>query len=243
MPGGTINPTIDGVNNSSNGFKSGGTSFFGTVPARLGAIEEVTVESAGLGGDSGVTGGVNLKFVTRRGTSQYHGTGFWQHRNEALNANSFFNNARGNPKNELRRHDFGGNFGGPLLPTTRFREKLFLFMNYEEEYIPQTTTRTNTILTLEAEQGIFRVSDGSGRASRTANVLQIASRMDSPSAPDPTLATLLAKQRSARESGFAPAHDESRTTYSLTEPQKQIIHYPTARLDWQISPNLAWMGS
>src|SRR5262245_60188069 len=71
MPGGTINPTIDGVNNSSNGFKSGGTSFFGTVPARLGAVEEVTVETAGLGGDAGVTGGGNLKFVTRRGTNQY----------------------------------------------------------------------------------------------------------------------------------------------------------------------------
>ena len=56
MPGGTINPTIDGVNNSSNGFKSGGTSFFGTVRARLGAVEEVTVESAGLGGDAGVEG-------------------------------------------------------------------------------------------------------------------------------------------------------------------------------------------
>ena len=78
MPGGTINPTIDGVNNSSNGFKSGGTSFFGTVPARLGAIEEVTVETAGLGGDSGVTGGVNLKFVTRRGTNPYRGSAFEQ---------------------------------------------------------------------------------------------------------------------------------------------------------------------
>ena len=72
MPGGTINPTLDGVNNSSNGFKSGGTSFFGTVPARLGAVEEITVESAGLGGDAGVEGGVNLKFVTRRGTRNYH---------------------------------------------------------------------------------------------------------------------------------------------------------------------------
>ena len=91
MPGGTINPTIDGVNNSSNGFKSGGTSFFGTVPARLGAIEEVTVESAGLGGDAGVTGGVNLKFVTRRGTNQYRGSVFEQYRTEKLNANSFNN--------------------------------------------------------------------------------------------------------------------------------------------------------
>ena len=115
MPGGTINPTIDGVNNSSNGFKSGGTSFFGTVPARLGAIEEVTVETAGLGGDAGVTGGVNLKFVTRRGTNGYRGSVFEQYRTEKLNANSFFNNPRGLPKAELRRHDFGGNIGGPII--------------------------------------------------------------------------------------------------------------------------------
>src|SRR5687768_15375232 len=57
MPGGVINPTIDGVNNSSNGWKSGGTSFFGTVDARLGAIEEVTVETSGQGSESGAMGG------------------------------------------------------------------------------------------------------------------------------------------------------------------------------------------
>src|SRR5262245_60842638 len=105
MPGGTINPTIDGVNNSSNGFKSGGTSFFGTVPARLGAVEEVTVESAGLGGDDGVTGGVNIKLITRRGTSQFKGSVFEQYRTEKLNANSFPNANRGTAKSELRRHD------------------------------------------------------------------------------------------------------------------------------------------
>ena len=115
MPGGTINPTIDGVNNSSNGFKSGGTSFFGTVPARLGAVEQVTVETAGLGGDDGVTGGVNLKFVTRRGTNKYTGSFFEQYRTDKLNANTFGNVARGLAKPELRRHDFGGNFGGPLI--------------------------------------------------------------------------------------------------------------------------------
>ena len=76
MPGGTINPTIDGINNASNGFKSGGTSFFATVAPRLGAMEEVTVETAGLGADAGAEGGVSLKFITRRGTSQYHGSFF-----------------------------------------------------------------------------------------------------------------------------------------------------------------------
>jgi hypothetical protein len=68
--GGTINPTIDGVNNASNGFKSGGTSFFATVAPRLGVIEEVTVETAGLGAGAhvGAEGGVSLKFITRRGS-------------------------------------------------------------------------------------------------------------------------------------------------------------------------------
>ena len=41
---------------------------------------------------------------------------FEQYRTDKLNANSFANNARGLAKPELRRHDFGGNFGGPLVP-------------------------------------------------------------------------------------------------------------------------------
>src|SRR5262245_54379273 len=173
MPGGTINPTIDGVNNSSNGFKSGGTSFFGTVPARLGAIEEVTVESAGLGGDAGVEGGVNLKFVTRRGTNKYHGSAFDQARNDRFNANTFQKNARGISKPKTRVHDFGFNFGGPMLPVNGWRDKLFLFVNYEEQWLPQTQTRTQTVLTEEARQGIFRYQTSTGE-QRTANLYSIA---------------------------------------------------------------------
>src|SRR5712692_7318454 len=141
MPGGTINPTTDGINNSSNGFKSGGTSFFGTVPPRLGAVEEVTVETGGLGADSGAESGANLKFITRRGTNQYHGSLFLQHRNEAFNANSYFNASRSLPKPISRRHEYGGNIGGPLAPVGRLRDKLFVFLNFEQEYIPATATQ------------------------------------------------------------------------------------------------------
>lgn len=243
MPGGVINPTIDGVNNSSNGWKSGGTSFFGTVPARLGAIEEVTIETAGQGAEGGAQGGVNLKFVTRRGTNQYRGSVFEQHRNEAFNANSFFNNARELPKNKLRRHDFGGNFGGPLLPGTRFRDKVFLFLNYEQEYIPQTQTRTQTLLTAEAEQGIFRYQTAAGE-QRTVNLLQIASQNGFPSTMDPIIANILAKHREARQYGSINSTNNLRTEeLAWIEPQKQINYYPTARMDIQLTPNLAWMGS
>jgi hypothetical protein len=242
MPGGTINPTIDGVNNSSNGFKSGGTSFFGTVRARLGAIEEVTVESAGLGGDAGVEGGVNLKFVTRRGTNKYHGSVFDQARNDKFNANTYFNSSRGIAKAKLRRHDFGGNFGGPLVPTGTWRDKLFLFMNYEEEYIPLTQTRNQTILTPEAEQGIFRYQTATGE-QRTVNLLSIAAANGQPSTKDPLVAAMLAKQTSARALGQAATNNLRTDTLSWLQPETQVNYYPTARMDYQITPKLSWMGS
>ncbi|MEO5894835.1 MAG: carboxypeptidase-like regulatory domain-containing protein [Vicinamibacterales bacterium] len=238
MPGGTINPTIDGVNNSSNGFKSGGTSFFGTVPARLGAVEEVTVETAGLGGDAGVTGGVNLKFVTRRGTNAYRASGFEQYRTEKLNANSYNNSSRNLPKAELRRHDFGGNLGGPIL-----RDKLFFFANYEQEYIPQTTTQSLTILQPEAQQGIFRYQTASGE-QRTADLLSIAAANGFKSTPDPVISSMLGQQALARANGTVTTTNNLRTeSLQWLEPQKQINYYPTARVDFQVRNNLALMSS
>lgn len=243
MPGGTINPTIDGINNSSNGFKSGGTSFFGTVPARLGAVEEVTVESGGLGGDAGVSGGVNLRFVTRRGTNRYHWSAFEQTRNDVFNANTYFNTSRNIVKPKLRRNDFGGNIGGPLVPTGPWREKLFFFANFEEEYIPLTQTRTNLMLRDEARQGIFRYQTATSE-QRTANLLQIAAQNGFPSTQDPVLAAMLAKISGAQTAGtINPQTNLNLQQLSWSEPQKQINYYPTARLDYQISPNFSWMGS
>src|SRR5262249_21486646 len=242
MPGGTINPTIDGVNNSSNGFKSGGTSFFGTVPARLGAIEEVTVESAGLAGDAGVEGGVNLKFVTRRGTSKYHGSAFDEAQNDKFNANSYFNRSRGLPRPRVRRHDFGFNFGGPLLPIETWRDKLFLFVNYEQQWLPLTQTRSNIVLTDEATQGIFRYQTATGEV-RTANLYSIAAASGFQATPDPLIAAMLSKESTARTLGNVTTSNLRQDSLSWVQAQTQVNYYPTARMDYQITPKLAWMGS
>lgn len=242
MPGGVINPTIDGINNSSNGWKSGGTSFFGTVPVRLGAVEEVTIESAGLGADSS-SGGVNLKFVTRRGTNQYRGSAFEQARNDLFNANSYNNTSRGLPKAKLRRHDFGGNFGGPLVPTGPMREKLFIFLNYEQEYIPASQTITRTVLTPESQVGVFRYRTASGE-ERTANLLQIAAANGYPGTQDPTMAGLLAQQQRAQQYGAVSSTNSLITqSFQFLAPSTTTNYYPTARLDYQITPNLTLMGS
>src|SRR6476469_1352953 len=74
LPGGAVNVTVDGINNASNGFKSGGTVFFVTVPVRVGAVDEITVETGGLTAESGAQSGANIKFTTKRGGDTYHGS-------------------------------------------------------------------------------------------------------------------------------------------------------------------------
>src|SRR5262249_49200624 len=209
MPGGTINGTIDGINNASNGFKSGGTSFYATVTPRLGAMEEVTVESAGLGADAGAESGVNIKFVTRRGSSRYHGTLVDQARNDLFNANSYFNTSHRLPKAKVHRQQEGGSLGGPF-PLGKLKQKLFFFVDYEVEPIPRADTYTNAVLTREAQQGVFRYRTASGE-ERTANLLEIAARSGYPSTIDPSIAALFAKQAQAYGAGRLSSNNDLRT--------------------------------
>src|SRR5262249_20595762 len=178
LPGGAVNVTTDGINNASNGFKSGGTVFFQTVPARLGAVEEIAVETGGLGAESGAEGGVDLKFITKPGTDHYHGTLYWQPTSSQFNSNSWLRNAQGIPTPKVRIHDFGGGIGGPLIPISKWglKNKLFFFVNLEETYQPQLTTHSFNYLNAAAQQGTFtyRASSGPNNGTiQTANVLQI----------------------------------------------------------------------
>src|SRR5439155_964443 len=86
LPGGAINITLDGVNDNSQRFRSGGTSFFVFAPIRLGAVEEVTVSTAGLTAEAGAEGAVQVQFSTKRGTNAFRGQGFDTIQNEKLNA-------------------------------------------------------------------------------------------------------------------------------------------------------------
>src|SRR5438477_654496 len=93
LPGGAIEVTVDGINNASNGFKSGGTVFFATVPVRLGALEEVSVETTGLTAESGAQSGANIKFTTRRRGSSFDGSIFYEPQSERFNSSTLSRNA------------------------------------------------------------------------------------------------------------------------------------------------------
>ncbi len=237
MPGATINIMVDGINNNSQGFKSGGTSFFATVPPRLDAIEEVTISTAGLTADAGAEGAMQIRFVTRRGSNEFHGGIFHQLRNDALNANSYFNNARRLPRPRVRFNEFGGNLGGPL-----WRNKLFFFVNYEQARIPSQSTASNTILTPEAQQGIFRYR-GTDGVERAVNLLHIAGANGHPDQLDPIVADYFRRTNETWRNGVITRLDLFRNTLSWLNRTNTIQHYPTARIDYHIAPNLTWTGT
>src|SRR5262245_3342856 len=196
LPNASLNITLDGMNNNSQRFKSGGTSFFAFAPARIDAIEEVSVSTTGLGADAGGEGAMQIRMVTRRGSEQYHGKVLYQGINEALNANTFFRNMQSLPRNKSRQHNPVGAIGGPLVPfVKRLKSKLFFFAYYEAQPQPSTSTFSTPVLSAAAQQGNFTYL-GTDGVKRTVNLLEVA-RDAKPtpftSAVDPTIAGILSK--------------------------------------------------
>jgi hypothetical protein len=238
LAGGAVNVTVDGINDASNGFKSGGTVFFATVPVRLGAVEEVTVETGGLGADSGAQSGANIKFTTRRGGNKYHGSVFYEPRSEQFNANSWTRNAQGLGRVYSRNHDYGGNFGGPLIPFGSLKEKLFVFINYERNYAPITNARTVTVLTPDAQKGIYTyVVNGTTNQFRTANVLDLAAARGLRTTLDPVTQNILGINNQIPKYATQIADtDLNRDTYTWNAENNNYAYFPTTRLDYFVTP-------
>ena len=248
LPNASLNITLDGMNNNSQRFKSGGTSFFAFAPARIDAIEEVSVSTTGLGADVGGEGAMQIRMTTRRGSDQYHGKALYQGENEALNANSFFRNLQGLPRNKSRSHNAVGSIGGPLLPFfERFKNKLFFFAYYEAQPAPSSSTLQQRILTPAAQRGDFTFL-GTDGIKHTVNVLDVARAAQHTFTIDPTIAGILAKINASQSSasGFVPISGIP-TEFMVNMQWNQALNttqsYPTARVDYQITPSVAWHGT
>src|SRR4030095_7283178 len=248
LPNASLNITLDGMNNNSQRFKSGGTSFFSFAPARIDAIEEVSVSTTGLGADAGGEGSMQIRMTTKRGTDQYHGQVLYQGENEALNANGFFRNMQGLARTKVRNHNLVGSIGGPLFQFfSPFRRKLFFFVYYELQPQPSTQTLTQAVLTPAAQQGNFTYV-GTDGVKRTVNLLQVAAANVFTSTVDPSIAGILSKINGSQSgsSGFVPISgvaNEFMQNMQWTQPLNTTQQFPTARLDYQIKPTLAWHGT
>src|SRR5881275_1898944 len=74
----------------------------------------------------GSKGGGALGLVTKTGTKDFHWDLYWQHRNDALNANEYFFNKNGTKRGRLLQNVFGGSASGPIPAVGGF-----WFFNYQ----------------------------------------------------------------------------------------------------------------
>jgi hypothetical protein len=91
LPSSAYNVTIDGLNTQDNVLKNT-DGFFSYINPTVDAIQEVTLSTATPGAESAGQGAVQIKFVTRSGNNEFHGSLYYYHRNTAFNSNYWFTN-------------------------------------------------------------------------------------------------------------------------------------------------------
>lgn len=89
----------------------------------LEAVKEFQVVTDGASAEFGRSAGGFVNMVTKSGTNQLLGTGFYFGRYGGLLAD----NSDGTKDDEFRQHQFGGSFGGPLR-----RDQTFFFVSWDQ---------------------------------------------------------------------------------------------------------------
>ena len=134
---------IDGIN--INDYSNGAPG--STLGASLGvdAIQEFNVVTTNYTAEYGRTSGAVINAITRSGTNQFHGSGYFFDRDKVFDARNFFDPATIPP---FRRTQFGGSAGGPII-----KDKTFIFGDYEAVRQSQSLSFSDIIPTAAARAG------------------------------------------------------------------------------------------
>lgn len=167
---------IDGGDATSNTEAGGGynTGFTATpravVPTPTESLEELRVTTNNPNATFSQSAGAAVQMVTRRGTNQWHGAGYWYHQNDNLNANTWTRNFVRQKNPEMRDNRFGGRLGGPIIP-----DRTFFFTHYEGRRFLRNEDFTRAVPTQEMRNGTLRFRDAAG-AIQSVNVATIDPR-------------------------------------------------------------------
>jgi len=136
---------VDGANNNDVG--SNRTIL---VFPSVDAIDEFKVHRNNYGAEFGGAAGAQINIVTRSGTNDFHGSGYYFGRNEALASKDFFLEQANQPKGPLDVKDFGGTIGGPIV-----KDKLQFFFSEEWNKEKRGVTRATFVPTAAERVGDF----------------------------------------------------------------------------------------
>src|SRR5579884_1077782 len=148
--------TINGISDIDTG--ANGSQ---NVTVSLDSMAEFKILTGMYQAEYGRNAGAQIALVTKSGTNVFHGSGYWYHRHDDLNANTWINNVRGLPRNLFRFNDPGYTIGGPayipkILST---KDKLFFFWSQEfQRQLQPNSPKNVTVPTVLERKGDFSQS-------------------------------------------------------------------------------------
>jgi hypothetical protein len=198
------------------------------------ALQEFQVATSGLSADNGVKSGASVNAVTKSGTNALHGGGFEFLRDRRFNAPEHF--AEFGPDGKqlddgLRRNQFGGTIGGPII-----RDKLFFFGGYQGTILRQTpTSNISYVPTAQMLAGDFTtIASPACNAGRQINLGApfVGNRID-PARLSPAARNVTA---------LLPTTTDPCGQVQWSAAQGRDIHEPIARIDFQATSNQLVFG-
>lgn len=231
----------------------GGTNSLVSVDA----LQEFRVLTSSYAPEYGRSPGAQVILKTRSGTNDYTGTLFNYFRNEAFDANDFFNNAAGTnpatgkpflPRLPLRQNNFGGVFGGAVIlprfgegtpPLYSGRDKTFFFVSYEGlrlrqpqldarlAYVPSVEARNHATGAIRSILNAFPLPNAPAQAGDPANTGRLIQGSSYPSSFD--IFSLRIDQRAGNKLNlFARVNDApSRTATKVFANQENDFQLDT----------------
>src|SRR5262249_31615137 len=120
-------------------------------------VEEFKVQTNFFSAEFGNSGGTVINMVSKSGTNQVHGVGYYFRRDAAMNANNWFSNSRNSPLSDSKRDNFGGTIGGPLVLPHLYngKNRTFFFADYDRIQSLSATTSLSTVPRAQQLAGDF----------------------------------------------------------------------------------------
>ena len=160
---GTNEYRIDGAPNTGGG--SGNVAY---IPPS-GVVSEVKIQTNPFDSSSGFSTGATVNVALKSGTNQLHGQAYHFLQNPALNANAFFSNLAGLPKDNYRQNRWGANANGPVFLPHLYKGRNRTFWMYGYEGIRDSLPRP-------ADGGTYTVPTAAQRRGDFSNLLAVGSK-------------------------------------------------------------------
>jgi len=151
--------SIDGADATDNTVgthpvKPSGIGVEPIIPVPIDSIDEFRVGTTNPNATFGRSSGGQFAFVTKRGGNEFHGSVYWYHQNDNLNANTWTRNRTGQRDPELKDNRYGFSAGGPVI-----KDKTFVFGHFEGRRFPQAADITRIVPSSTLRGGTLQFRD------------------------------------------------------------------------------------